>query len=51
MYYHPKWVAKEGRALKESVDSEQVGWRSSESEPPPAGRPALAIAKIGPPHA
>jgi len=28
-----------------------VGWRSSESEPPPDGGTALAIAKIGPPHA
>jgi len=51
LYYRPKWVAKERRSLKEWVDSEQVGWRSSECEPPPDGGHVLAIAKIGPPHA
>jgi mannitol operon repressor len=49
LYYRPEWVAKERRALKEWVNSEQVRWRSFESEPPPAGGPVLAIAKVGPP--
>jgi mannitol operon repressor len=42
LYYRPEWVAKERRALKEWVDSEQVRWRSFESERPPDGGPVLA---------
>jgi mannitol operon repressor len=48
LYYRPDWVAKERRTIREWVTPDQVGWRSVENSPPPAGTPVLAIGKSKP---
>jgi mannitol operon repressor len=45
LYYRPEWVAQEQRKIREWVTPDQVGWRSVEDFPPPAGSPVLAIGK------
>lgn len=45
-YYRPEWVGKERRVLKQWVDSEQVRWRSIDTEHPPQDTPVLTIGKV-----